>query len=820
MYRQYMCRSYMVTSLILYFTCLLPFQVLYCVMAEGPVNPVGSTLEKNSQGSPVEESDREPEPVSSVQHNITCGHCKKELTNPHLLCCMHSVCKECLPNLVVENAHLKCPQCGDTSTHWNAGKMLKSECRADSVHCVPVPNGPLACYIEGVKMVEKMTSNTPIPCQNTRCRSSESLSTVFCIDCRIFMCDRCSIGHEVTPFYEGHTIKALETISNLNPQECRLLLSKNVAPISCSQHNGKVLEYCCEQCNALMCQACAIDLKPPHNPKHFSTKSNASDYHTQSVKITRQTAVYYERKYQKIEKEFQTQIRTVDEMKEAALHDINTAFQNIHQVVDERKEELCRLVIATAEEKKRTISLKLSAAKREKEMSVNTQSSLQFLLTSGSTHDVIASKDLVQTQQSVLTSKWCQKEFEHTVSQVMTFDPTKQDVLLKAIKEFGVVEDGACPVNCTVEPKPETVRDNRCNPVTLTLNTFDSKNIQCTRGGDIVEAFLRPKSPIQGPAIKARVVDDENGQYTLSFPITYHGECDLSILMNGSDVRGSPFGVNLHRPLCPKLTRNVAGIKASKDRLQFPQWSNGVYGIAASPNGTIFVSEHHKNHQIHIFDTQRKHIRTIGQRGSGQGQLKYPYGLAVDSDGLVYVANCNNNRIEVFREDGIFVRQIGVGKLNRPWNVTINNKHVYVADSWNHRIAIFTLEGQLVRTIGSQGSGPGQFNRPSAVAFSPDGDMYVADWYNNRIQVFTVDGVYKREFRKYQLKKPRDLLITADGDVFVASQSNNRVAVFNSRGNANNFVHSFEVEIPLGLTIDGNGDILVTDSSNKQVVIF
>ena len=819
MYRQYLCRSYMVPSLIIYFTCLLPLQVLYCVMAEGPVNPVGSTLEKNSQGSPVEESDREPEPVASVQHNITCGHCKNELTNPHLLYCMHSVCEECLPNLVVENAHLKCPQCGDTSTHWNAGKMSRSECRADSVRCVPVPNGPLARYIEGVKMVEKMTANTPIPCQNTRCRSSESLSTVFCIDCRIFMCDRCNIGHEVTPFYEGHTIKALETISNLSPQECWLLLSKNVAPISCPQHNGKVLEYCCDQCNALMCQACAIDLKPPHNPKHLSTKSTVIDRHTQSVKIARQTAVCYERKYQKIEKEFQTQIRTVDEMKDAALHNINTAFQNIRQVVDERKEELCREVIAAAEEKKRTISSKLTAAKREREMSSNTRSSLQFLLTSGSSHDVIASKDLVQTQQSVLTSKWCQKEFEHTVSQVMTFDPTNQDVLLKSIREFGVVEEGACPVNCTVEPKPETVRWNGSDPLKLTLNTFNSKNIQRKRGGDSVEAFLHPKSPIPGPAIKVRVVDDENGQYTLSFPITYHGECDLSILVNGSDVTGSPFGVNLHGPLCPKLTRNVAGIKTSKDCLQFPQQPNSVYGIATSPNGTIFVSEHNQ-HQIHVFDAQRKHIRTIGQPGSGQGQLKNPFGLAVDSDHLVFVANCTNSRIEVLREDGTFVRQIGVGELNNPWDVTINNNHFFVADTFNHRIAIFILEGQLVRTIGSEGSGPGQFNRPSAVAISPDGDMYVADWYNNRIQVFTADGVYKREFGKDQLKKPRDLLITADGDVLVADQVNNRVAVFNSRGNANNFVHSFEVKYPSGLTIDGNGDILVTDNYNKQVVIF
>ena len=108
----------------------------------------------------------------------------------------------------------------------------------------------------------------------------------------------------------------------------------------------------------------------------------------------------------------------------------------------------------------------------------------------------------------------------------------------------------------------------------------------------------------------------------------------------------------------------------------------------------------------------------------------------------------------MLKEDGTFVRQIGVGELKYPWNVTINNNHVYVVDTWNHRISIFTLEGQLVRTIGSQGSGPGQFYYPSAPAFSPDGDMYVGDWNNHRIQVFTAGGVYKREFGKDELKIP------------------------------------------------------------------
>ena len=777
-------------------------------MADGPVPASQSSQDKSSP-----EEDQEP---VVIEPDVTCGHCKRELNNPYLLCCLHSVCKDCLPDLEVKDGRLKCTQCRDTSTHCNDRKVLESECRVDSLHCVPVPNGPLAHYIEGMKILQKVTKNIPIPCGNKRCRSGDSPSTVFCTDCTKFMCKRCYGGHDLEDAYEDHIVKTLDEMRSLTPQDIQTLSTKTTTPSTCPKHNGKILEYCCEQCDVLMCQACAVGRISSHVPVFLD--ASVSHRHTQSVKIVHQTAVCYERKYQKIEKEFQTQIRTVNEMKEAALHDINTAFQNIHQVVDERKEELCRLLIAKAEEKKHTMRSKLTAAKREQEMSTNTQSSLQFLLTSGSSHDVIASKDLVQTQQSVLTSKLCQEEFEHTVSQVVTFDPTNQDVLFMAIREFGVVEDGACPVNCTVEPKPETVRSNGSDPITLTLNTFDSKNIQCTRGGDKVEAFLRPNSPIPGPAIKARVVDDENGQYTLSFPITYTGESDLSILVNGSDVRGSPFGVNfLPKPKSVKLNKNVAELGANKGYLNFPQQPGGPWGIAVVPNGHTFIADH-TSHQIHVFDEQRKHIRSFGQQGSGNGQLDDPTGIAVDPDGLAYVCNCRNNCIEIFRMDGTFVKQFGVGHLSNPSGVTVNNNQVYVADSGNNRISIFTLEGHLTRTIGSQGSGPGQFDWPTAVSISSDGDMYVTDYWNHRVQVFSPDGVFQRELGEGQLDWPLGILIAADGHVFVANTGNNRIVIFNTTGL---LVHRFEVgSQPYGLAIDHNGDLLVTLYNDKQVAIF
>ena len=774
-------------------------------MAEGP-HPTGQSSQNKS-------SCQEEEEPAIIEPDVTCGHCKKELNNPYLLCCLHSVCAECLPNMVVENVRLKCSQCGDTSTSWN-DKMSESECQVDSVRCFPVPNGPLARYIEGMKIVRKVTSNAPIPCGNRRCRNSDSRSTVYCIDCAKFLCERCSLGHELSEAYEDHTVKTLEEIVSPGFQDLPQS-SKYMGAVTCQWHKGKVLEYSCEQCNVLMCQACAVDRKSPHTPVFLD--DSVSHPHAKAMKVAHQAAVCFGKKCEKIENKFLTHIKTVDEKKEASLVAINTTFQTIHEAVDQRKEELCRQAIATAEEKKHTIGSKLTTAQRERDTLSNAQSSLQFLLSSGSSHDVIASKDVVRTHQSVLTSKWCQEELESTVSQVVTFDPTNQDVLLKAIDEFGVVESGACPANCTVEPKPESVQWNGSDPVTLKVTTFDRENIRCKRGGDNVKAFLHPKSPISGPAIKARVVDDKNGRYTISFPTTYPGECDLYIRVNGRDIRGSPFVVIFFpKSGLPKLNKNARELGAKKGYLNYPQQGGQPWGIAVGQNGHVFVADRSKS-QIHVFDKQRKYIRSFGQRGSGN-RLYRPVGIAVDSDNRMYIGNFNNKRIEVFTNDGMFVRQIGAAHLSGPYGVTVHNEHVFVSEGGNHRISMFTLDGQLIRTIGSQGSGPGQFIGPCAVAFAPDedGDMYVLDRDNSRIQVFNPNGVYQREFGKGQVGSPLDIICTAD-HVLVADY-NSRVVIFNTMGQ---LIHSFQVgSNPYGLAIDHNGDLLVTLNSTNQVAVF
>ena len=141
------------------------------------------------------------------------------------------------------------------------------------------------------------------------------------------------------------------------------------------------------------------------------------------------------------------------------------------------------------------------------------------------------------------------------------------------------------------------------------------------------------------------------------------------------------------------------------------------------------------------------HLGKVGIGGKGKGQFSSPRGIACDSTGKVYVADTDNNRIQVFTAEGDFI-QITWG-LAKPRYVAVDAcgmMYVSEHDDYSmltnstevHRVSVFTTstEGQLVTSIGKKGAGPGEFNNPRGLAVDNNGVVYVCDYSNNRIQVF------------------------------------------------------------------------------------
>ena len=774
------------------------------------------------------QSDQEEEESGPAEPFLLCVQCTRELRNPHLLCCLHCVCKECLERVEQQDGRLKCPQCGDTSTHPPQGQHSVRTCHPPTaeVQCVPVRCVSLAQHIEDRKLLQKITSSEPILCSNSDCDNPQSPAVVVCFRCQEFLCGTCNAAHRMMSkklFSEGHTVKSLSELRSLSPSVLWSLVPQTVTPATCPCHEGEPLKYCCEQCDTLLCPACTVDKDLGHQPRYLNRAAVAQ--HAQCLVVAREAVVRSREVHQKTAARLEAQSTAVDEMRERALQDTQWAFQTIRDTIqvaiDRKEEELYNRIVAVSDEKKHSIVARAQSCSQEGESLAAAHTALSFLLTNGSSHEVVACKRLAHVRQSAATSQCRGGAGGAPVSPVVRFLPQQEEALLTAIREFGHIQDGASPLHCTVDPKPEALRQSP--PVVLILTAVDSSNIPCSSGGESVEAFLRPRPPIPGPSIKAKVKDRENGQYEVVFSVVYSGKCELSVLVNGGHVRGSPFAVELDAAILQNgrwvMTRSATELGAIKGSLQFPQQPGGLWGIAVSPvHGSVFVSDL-GNSQIHVFDVERKHVRTFSQCGEGEGQLKNPLGIDVTVNGELCVANQDNHCVSVFREDGTFIRTIGQGELRYPKDVLVHsNGLVYVADGSNHRIAVFSQEGELVRTFGSRGGCMGEFESPFGVTVSPDGHhLYINDKNNYRVQVFTLEGQYVREFGTGQLKDPRGVIVTSDGSVLVAEKGNNRVTAFDKKAE---LIHLIAVEDPRGLATDSRGDLLVASHKKKCVYYF
>jgi uncharacterized repeat protein (TIGR01451 family) len=230
-------------------------------------------------------------------------------------------------------------------------------------------------------------------------------------------------------------------------------------------------------------------------------------------------------------------------------------------------------------------------------------------------------------------------------------------------------------------------------------------------------------------------------------------------------------------------------------------------------------------------------LRLWGSQGTGDGQFgSYPYGVAVDATGNVYVSDRGNDRIQKFDRQGNFLLKWGTsgsepGQFHGPMGLTTHpDGRVYVADSQNNRVQVFDSNGTFLFEWGTSGTGDGEFDNPNDIAIDPMGNVFVVDFRNHRIQKFDDNGAFIDAWGTLgncsgQFNWPLGIEVGSDGHVYVTDSQNHRIQVFDSDGN---FLLSWGSEgseegqfnVPYGVTLDREGNVYVSEFFNHRIQKF
>lgn len=156
--------------------------------------------------------------------------------------------------------------------------------------------------------------------------------------------------------------------------------------------------------------------------------------------------------------------------------------------------------------------------------------------------------------------------------------------------------------------------------------------------------------------------------------------------------------------------------------------------IAFAPNGDVFIADGYGNSRVAKFDKTGRFLLDWGRKGKGDGEFDLPHAIRLDSKGLVYVGDRENNRVQVFDQTGKYLRQFGGFA---PYGLHLApDETLWVADGRACEVIQMTLEGKVLRRWGGKGKGPGQFELPHGIAVAPDGAVFVSEIGGRRVQRF------------------------------------------------------------------------------------
>lgn len=215
--------------------------------------------------------------------------------------------------------------------------------------------------------------------------------------------------------------------------------------------------------------------------------------------------------------------------------------------------------------------------------------------------------------------------------------------------------------------------------------------------------------------------------------------------------------------------------------------------------------------------------------------LHNPVGLFVDTRDHLWIAGSGARHVLALTPDGRVERRIELPSLDaqHPFDatdvlITPDGERIYIVDNDNHRIVVRD-QGAAFRVLGGFGRAAGQLQWPFQIALAPDGDVYITEAIGARVQRLGPRNLWAGQVGTWgielgQLYRPKGVVCDARGRIYVSDSTLNVVQVFNARGEmlgvlTNAAGEPLRFRHPMGLAFDPQGRLLVVELAADRVAI-
>ena len=718
----------------------------------------------------AEGPDPREKPLEELEKEITCAVCHGIYQKAKLLPCNHYYCSTCIEKMAARSG---------------GGPFYCPECRKEtSLPAGGVAGLQPAFFVERIKDLHgKMArAEGKVEALCEQCAGEKSVA--FCRQCAEFICGDCVQSHKKLKVFAGHVVASLEDLKKGGVKNIPL---KEATARKCAEHD-KTLKLFCFDCECLICRDCTII---EHKEHKFEFVKKCAPKGRRRLRESLAPLQEVRADMAGAEKRVVSEEAKVERQREEVCGAIQQSFEQLKAVLERRKSELVGKVCSLAQEKKNALAAQKTVLQvAQKEIQLLTEL-LERNVESTSDQDLMSIRRQLQSKMEEEEKHHRQLSLEPTATADITCHlPSPDDIP----KRLGSVFDKNTPHasfdHVTSYELGSPVQVTLCAPrVSL---------------GDI-SAGLKCVADPSSSSLEGEVVENGVGVFSISVTPGVRGQHDLTVKVRGEEIEGSPFRVFIKFPLSQlgqeDQTRRVGGFVLP-------------WGIAVNNKQQLIVAESGVlggGRKITVMERDGRKVQTIEC-----DQFQDPHGVAVASDGAVYVTDTVAKCLFKLSSKGQLLKTVR-NELQEPYSVKIIGNRVYVVDQASQLVKIFDMDCNVVGTIQTK-----ECPKPGVIAQGPDG-LYVAGERKISVYRCAPNGVFIRHLNltpsSLKLSQFRGICIDTSGHIIVSDWVYG-VYVFRASGECVGHVSSDVIPCPAGVTVDEDDFVYVCSFRDGNVFLF